>query len=155
MLVVQILCCLFGVYGKQWQNFWIELTQDAHQMGWFMLKLTIWWKLSFGLGFVFMVKLLFLEFGFLLLWRLQCHMFHSIKTQVTTTPLFFTVPIFCNFFCVRRSGNPLKLNSHTIVRFRIRTRVMTSDLPISTFISWAKTSRLILLISNSAHIYSE
>jgi len=46
-----------------------------------------------------------------------------------------------NFFCLRWSGNPLKINSHTTLRSRVRIWVMTSDLAISTFVSWAKTYR--------------
>ena len=41
---------------------------------------------------------------------------------------------------LRWSGNPLKINSHTSVRSRVRTRVMTSSLAISAFASGARIS---------------
>ena len=45
------------------------------------------------------------------------------------------------FFCLRWRGKPLKLNSHTVVRSRVRTQVMTYNLEILTFTNWAMTSR--------------
>jgi len=51
--------------------------------------------------------------------------------------------MFTFFFCLRRSVNPLKINSHTTVRYQVRTRVTTSGLEISTFFCWAMTFRLL------------
>lgn len=47
-----------------------------------------------------------------------------------------------HFFCLRLSGNSLKLNSHIIVRFRVRTRVTTSGLTISAFVRISRNKKL-------------
>ena len=66
-----------------------------------------------------------------------------LKFLTTWTNLLLVNKMFFFFGGLRWNGNPLKLNSHTTVRSRVRTRVTTPGLAISAFASWARTSRQI------------
>ena len=72
---------------------------------------------------------------------LNPHNHHHCQCQKHHAKMAYKRWIQSSSFFLRWSGKSLKLNSHTVVRFRVWTQVMTYDLAISTFANWAMTSR--------------